>query len=229
MLCADFNHNFWDVSRALGRVNTKDRLPVNFRNLVPSAIEEMLVQFRIVRVQGPPSGEETNRQNCIVTNGIHQHGTTLKYPLPFEFTRTRIYDSTGKKKLRVQDTKHLSQKHVLQRDGSLSNGRKYELQYKGKSKTKETFAISLSKSLECRRPFNMGIRLPSFFTTEERMAVIPFFFAQGVKPTEIIRRMQAQWGVTPLYREARSIECLKHGRTSLCDDERSGSPWTSTP
>ena len=64
----------------------------------------------------------------------------------------------------------------------------------------------------------------SICTKEEMRAVIRFLFA------EIIRRMQAQYGDSCLSRSKiyEWIERFKQGRTSLCDDERSGRPSTST-
>jgi hypothetical protein len=54
-------------------------------------------------------------------------------------------------------------------------------------------------------------------------------FAEGVKPVEIIRRMQAQCGDNCLSC-SKIYECTDHfkkGRTSSCDEERSGRPSTS--
>jgi transposase len=66
----------------------------------------------------------------------------------------------------------------------------------------------------------------SICTTEEMQGVIRFLFAEGVKPVEIICRMQAQCGGNCLSR-SNIYEWLDHfekGRTSVCDVERSGRP-----
>jgi hypothetical protein len=54
-------------------------------------------------------------------------------------------------------------------------------------------------------------------------------FAEGVKPAEIIRRMQAQCGDNCLSQSKINewIDHFKKGRTSVCDEERSGRPTTS--
>jgi transposase len=59
--------------------------------------------------------------------------------------------------------------------------------------------------------------------------VIRFLFAEGVKPVEIIRRMQAQYGDNCLSRSKiyEWIDHFKKGRTSVCDEDRSGRPSTS--
>jgi transposase len=59
--------------------------------------------------------------------------------------------------------------------------------------------------------------------------VIRFLFAEGVKPVEIIRRMQAQYGDNCLScnKIYEWIDHFKKGRTSVCDEERSGRPSTS--
>jgi transposase len=66
-------------------------------------------------------------------------------------------------------------------------------------------------------------------TKEEMRGVIRFLFAEGVKPVEIVRRMQAQYGDNCLSR-SKVYEWLDHfkkGRTSVCDDQRSGRPSAS--
>jgi transposase len=69
----------------------------------------------------------------------------------------------------------------------------------------------------------------SICTKEEMREVIRFLFAEGVKPVEIIRRMQAQYGDNFLSRSKiyEWIDHFKKGRTSVCDEERSGRPSTS--
>jgi hypothetical protein len=69
----------------------------------------------------------------------------------------------------------------------------------------------------------MGAPL-SIYTKEEMQVVIPFLFAEGVKPLEIIRRMQAQYSDDCLSRSKiyEWIDHFKKGRTSACDEERSG-------
>ncbi|GFV53433.1 ankyrin repeat and SAM domain-containing protein 1A [Trichonephila clavipes] len=55
-------------------------------------------------------------------------------------------------------------------------------------------------------------------------------FAESVKPAEIIRCMQAQYGDSCLWRSKiyQWIERFKQGRTSKCFEERLSSPSTST-
>jgi hypothetical protein len=69
----------------------------------------------------------------------------------------------------------------------------------------------------------------SICTKEETRGVIRFLFAEGVKPVEIIRRMQVQCGDNCLTRSkiCEWIDHFKKGRTSVYDEERSGRPSTS--
>jgi hypothetical protein len=69
----------------------------------------------------------------------------------------------------------------------------------------------------------------SICTKEEMRGVVRFLFAEGVKPVEIIRRMQAQCGDNSLSRSKINewIDHFKKGRTSVCDEERSGRLSTS--
>jgi transposase len=64
----------------------------------------------------------------------------------------------------------------------------------------------------------------SICTKEEMRGVIRFLFAEGVKPVEITRRMQAQCGDNFLScsKVYEWIDHFKKGRTSVCDEERSG-------
>jgi hypothetical protein len=59
--------------------------------------------------------------------------------------------------------------------------------------------------------------------------IIPFLFAEGVKPVEIIRRMQAQYGDNCLSRSKiyEWIDYFQKGRTSIYDEDSSGRPSTS--
>jgi transposase len=70
----------------------------------------------------------------------------------------------------------------------------------------------------------------SICTKEEMREVIRFLFAEGVKPMEIIRRMQAQYGDNCLSRSKiyEWIDHFKKGRTSVCDEKRSGRPPMSS-
>jgi transposase len=54
--------------------------------------------------------------------------------------------------------------------------------------------------------------------------VIRFLFAEGVKPVEIIHRMQAQYGDNYLScsKIYEWIDHFKKRRTSVCDEKRSG-------
>jgi transposase len=56
--------------------------------------------------------------------------------------------------------------------------------------------------------------------------VIRFLFAEGIKPVEVIRGMQAQYGDNCLScsKIYEWIDHFKKGRTSVCDEERSGRP-----
>ncbi|GFY11793.1 hypothetical protein TNCV_1529851 [Trichonephila clavipes] len=65
---------------------------------------------------------------------------------------------------------------------------------------------------------------------EERRAVIRFFSTKGVKPAKSIRCKQAQYDDRCLSQSKiyKWIERFKQGRTSLCVDERSSCPSTST-
>jgi hypothetical protein len=69
----------------------------------------------------------------------------------------------------------------------------------------------------------------SICTTEETRGVIRFLFAEGVKPVEIIRRMQAQYGDNCLTRSKiyEWTDHFKKGKTSVCDEDRSGRTSTS--
>jgi hypothetical protein len=64
----------------------------------------------------------------------------------------------------------------------------------------------------------------SIYTKEEMRGVIPFLFAEGFKPVEVIRRMQAQYGDNSLScsKIYEWIDHFKKGRTSVRDEERSG-------
>jgi hypothetical protein len=59
--------------------------------------------------------------------------------------------------------------------------------------------------------------------------MIRFLFAEDVKPVEIIRRMQAQYGDNCSSRSKiyERTDHFKKGRTSVCDEERSGRLSTS--
>jgi transposase len=66
-------------------------------------------------------------------------------------------------------------------------------------------------------------------TNGEMRRVIQFLFAEGVKPVEIIRRMRAEYGDNCLSHSKiyEWIDHFKKGRTSVCNEERSGRPSTS--
>jgi hypothetical protein len=64
----------------------------------------------------------------------------------------------------------------------------------------------------------------SICTKEEMRGVIRFLFTEDVKLVEIIRQMQPQYGDSCLLR-SKIYEWTDHftkGRTSVCDEERSG-------
>jgi hypothetical protein len=61
--------------------------------------------------------------------------------------------------------------------------------------------------------------------------VMKFLVNEGVKPTDIYRRLQAQYGDETLSRSKTYewCKCFKDGRTSVCDDPgRGGSMHTLT-
>jgi transposase len=66
-------------------------------------------------------------------------------------------------------------------------------------------------------------------TKEEMQGVIRFLFAEGVKPVEIVRWMQPQYGDNCLScsKIYEWIDHFKKGGTSVCDEERSGRPSVS--
>jgi hypothetical protein len=68
---------------------------------------------------------------------------------------------------------------------------------------------------------------PLLTCTEEEM--IRFLFEEGFKPVEIVRRMQVQYGDNCLSRSKiyEWTDHFKKGRTSVCDEERSGRLSTS--
>jgi hypothetical protein len=69
----------------------------------------------------------------------------------------------------------------------------------------------------------------SICTKEEMKKVIRFLFVEVVKPVKIIHRMQAQYGdnCLPCSKIYEWIDHFKKGRTSVCDEERSGRLSTS--
>jgi hypothetical protein len=64
---------------------------------------------------------------------------------------------------------------------------------------------------------------------EKMREVVRFLFAEGVKPVEIIRRIQARYCDNWLWRSKiyEWIDHFKKGRTSVCDEKRSGRLLTS--
>jgi hypothetical protein len=64
----------------------------------------------------------------------------------------------------------------------------------------------------------------SICTKEEMRGVVRFLFAEGVKPVEIIRQMQAQYSDNFLSPSKihEWIDHFKKGRISVCDEKRSG-------
>ncbi|GFT19945.1 hypothetical protein TNCV_4993681 [Trichonephila clavipes] len=67
-------------------------------------------------------------------------------------------------------------------------------------------------------------------TKEEIRAMNRFLFKKGVIPAKILRCVQAKCGDNCLSPSKiyEWIKLFKQERTSLCDDERSGSPSAST-
>jgi hypothetical protein len=69
----------------------------------------------------------------------------------------------------------------------------------------------------------------SICTKEKMRGVIRFLFVEGIRPVEIICRMQVQCGDNCLSR-SKIYEWIDHftkGKTSVCNEERSGRPSTS--
>jgi hypothetical protein len=64
----------------------------------------------------------------------------------------------------------------------------------------------------------------SICTKHEMRGVIRFLFVEGIKPVEIICRIQAQYGDNCLSRSKiyEFTDHFKAGRTSVCDEVRSG-------
>jgi transposase len=69
----------------------------------------------------------------------------------------------------------------------------------------------------------------SVCTKEEMWGMVRFLFAEGVKPVEIIRRMQAEHGDNCLSRSKvyEWVDHFKKGRTSVSNEDRLGRPSTS--
>uniref|UniRef100_A0A7M4EMQ5 Mos1 transposase HTH domain-containing protein n=1 Tax=Crocodylus porosus TaxID=8502 RepID=A0A7M4EMQ5_CROPO len=67
-------------------------------------------------------------------------------------------------------------------------------------------------------------------TKEEQRSVIRFLWAEGVPPSEIHRRIVAQYGENCLAQRKvyEWVEKFKHGRTSVVDEPRTGRPNTAT-
>ncbi|KYO21352.1 histone-lysine N-methyltransferase SETMAR [Alligator mississippiensis] len=67
-------------------------------------------------------------------------------------------------------------------------------------------------------------------TKEEQRSVIRFLWAEGVPPSEIHRRIVAQYGKNCLAQRKvyEWVEKFKHGRTSVVDEPRAGRPNTAT-
>jgi len=66
----------------------------------------------------------------------------------------------------------------------------------------------------------------SVCTKEEQRGVIRFLLSEGVTGAEIHRRLSIQYGDSALPRRSvyEWIERFQHGRTSVKDEERAGSP-----
>jgi len=66
-------------------------------------------------------------------------------------------------------------------------------------------------------------------TIEEQHGVVPFLWAEGVKPVEIHRRMLAQYGQSTVSQRKvyEWVERFKSGRTRVTDEGRSGRSSTS--
>jgi len=74
------------------------------------------------------------------------------------------------------------------------------------------------------RPYNMAAPL-STCTMEEQRSVIHFLWSEGVKPSEIYRRMKVQYGDS--FSQGRVYEWVKrfrNGRQNVSDEHRSGRP-----
>jgi len=65
-------------------------------------------------------------------------------------------------------------------------------------------------------------------TVEEQRSVIRFLWSEGVKPSEIYRRMNVQYGDSCLSqgRVCEWVESFQNGRQNVSDGHRSGRPVT---
>jgi len=63
-------------------------------------------------------------------------------------------------------------------------------------------------------------------TLEEQRSVIRFLWSEGVKPSEIYRRMKVQYGDSCLYqgRMYEWVERFQNGLLNVSDEHRSGRP-----
>ena len=67
-------------------------------------------------------------------------------------------------------------------------------------------------------------------TMEEQKSVIRFLGSEGVKPSEICRRMEVQYGDSCLSQENvyEWVERFQNGRLNISDEHRSGRPVSVT-
>jgi len=65
-------------------------------------------------------------------------------------------------------------------------------------------------------------------TVEEQRSVIRFLWSEGVKPSEIYRRMKVQYGDSCLSQGKvyEWVERFQNGRQNVSDEHRSGRPFS---
>jgi len=61
-------------------------------------------------------------------------------------------------------------------------------------------------------------------TVEEQQSVIHFLWSEGVKPSEIYRRMEVQYGDSCLSPVYEWVERFQNGRQNVSNEHRSGRP-----
>ena len=87
-----------------------------------------------------------------------------------------------------------------------------------------TGVVTSSLSLRSR-PYNMATPL-STCTVEEQWSIIHFLWSEGVKPSEIYRRMKVQYGDSCLSqgRVYEWVEKFQNGQQNVSDEHQSGRP-----
>jgi hypothetical protein len=88
---------------------------------------------------------------------------------------------------------------------------------------------SRPQSLSCRQCVNTEAPF-SECTISEQRAVIRFLWAEGIKPSEIHRRMLVQYGdkCTGQRKVYEWVKMFKNGRKNAAGEDRSGRPISSS-